>query len=110
MGTFDETVQITRGETFDQYQNPVVGGQSFDVPGCVIEPLDHTESTSSGRNGKRSSIRVFITRQPPQEIRNTDEVTWRGATYELDGDVAEHIDDEDPEFSSWVLVASREVG
>ncbi|MDQ0283764.1 hypothetical protein [Rhodococcoides fascians] len=111
MSTFDESVIYKPGERRDDNDDPIAGSSiPVAVPGCVIEPLGSTEAPERGRNGRVTRMRIIITEKPPVPILNTGTIIVRGVEFEIDGDVAENIDDEDPEDCSWVVELMKAVG
>ena len=111
MSTYDESVVYKPGERRDDNDDPIAGSSiPVTIPGCVIEPLGSTEAPERGRNGRVTRMRVYITERPPVSIVNTGTMIVRGVEFEIDGDVAENIDDEDPEDCSWVVELMKAVG
>ncbi|AZV00738.1 hypothetical protein SEA_KIKO_10 [Gordonia phage Kiko] len=107
-----ETVTFTSEVEYDENNDPVAGtGQPRSVDGCLVEPLDGADTTARDRSGTVSRLRIFV----PVTSGITGDtaivsVGTRGGPYRIEGDPQPDINDEDPELSGYVIVATSAKG
>lgn len=105
-----ETVTVRPGTTLDSKRDPVpASGTTFDIEGCVIEPLGSEEVGEVGRRIKVTRIRIFSPGPISRPITATDVVEARGVQWAIDGHADDWVD-EDPELAGPVITASRGEG
>lgn len=105
-----ETVTIRPGVKLDSNQNPVATtGATFEIPGCVVEPLGSDESTDFGRNGTATRLKIYAPNPVNRVITATDIAVVRGLDWQIEGDADLWIDD-DADLSGPVFTIYRGKG
>ncbi|MFF4547261.1 hypothetical protein ACFY1J_24045 [Streptomyces sp. NPDC001406] len=85
------TATILRGRGTDGFGDPLAGDpDEFEVTGTSMQPASSIE-TLDGGDQVVSLWDWFV--PPGTDVRATDQVRWRGAVYDVDGDPPP-IDDE----------------
>ncbi len=104
-----ETVVARPGDRKDRDGERVPGvGVPMTLSGCVVEPLDSSESQVPGRSGTFTKIKIFGP-GGSRPIVATDVVDARGQTWEIQGFPNQWIDD-DPDLSGVDILAFRGIG
>ena len=80
----NHTAHIIRGRGRDAHGDPLPGDpEEIEVRGTSMQPGATTEDTD-GRDTVASTWFWFV--PPGTDIRATDQVRWRGALFDVDGD------------------------